>query len=213
MADAADETRSLSIFSDSTVHSRLIEDIRGLADEIDSDPRKKLGKYYSLDGLLPNNVLKKLNDSQNGTNASTVKSRHDLNESEHSLNSMLNDKKLTSKQKEAIAVSVLRDNGIPMSNNKSIDRVDFITDNRNSVQIDSITNLIVNRHNLRKPKFLQVVSEKSNIEPIQKKVRNFNRGLVTSYPVFISSKSISVMQNENSALNAEKNYRIAEAKR
>lgn len=203
-----------SVFSDSTLHTKLIEDAEVFERE-ELDPRKRLGKYYSLDGLLPTAVVRKLNHSP--ISPTNRLSRSDENNDERMLHRVFSDRKLTPKQKEAIAASILRGDTLNIEKRfLDANRTEKSFDNarRSDTMDSSAQKLIQNRHQLKKPQFLQVVSEKSNIKPIQNKYETkYQWPMVMSYPVQRSSSSVALVKNDNPLANAVKTSMIAESKR
>ena len=176
-----------------------------------SEMRKKLGSYYSLDGLLPSAVQRKLNSQLSDPSITSKEQRNDGDEKKI-LFKIMNDNKLTPKQKESIAASVLRGGRFPVDK-----KYNSPTDNPfavNPSQIDSYDlSLLINRHNLRKPQFLQIVSEKSIIEPMQSSQFHYHRPMIASYPLYKSSTSVGLVKNENPVASSAKTQMIAEAKR
>eukprot|EP01035_Chromulina_nebulosa_P036057 gene36057-48520_t len=175
-----------------------------------SEMRKKLGSYYSLDGLLPSAVQRKLNSQLSDPSITSKEQRNDGDEKKI-LFKIMNDNKLTPKQKESIAASVLRGGTFPVDK-----KYNSPNDNPfavNPSQIDSYDlSLLINRHNLRKPQFLQIVSEKSIIEPMQSSQFHYHRPMIASYPLYKSSTSIGLVKNENPVASSAKTQMIAEAK-
>ena len=198
--------RNVTAFSDSVSN----HDVRDESTS-NSEVRKKLGSYYALDGLLPPAVQRKL--SAQLSNPSLIVKEH-INEDDEKkvLLKIMNDNKLTPKQKESIAASVLRGGTYPVDK-KYMNHSENIQVT-NSNQIDSYDmSLVVNRHNLRKPQFLQVVSEKSIIEPLQNSQFRYQRPMIASFPLYKSASSVALVKNENPAANSAKTQLIAEAKR
>jgi hypothetical protein len=123
----------------------------------------------------------------------------------------MNDSKLTPKQKESISLSVLRGDGFITSENIN----SFPSDERNKLgnTIPRTSELVLQRHHNKGRAFLQVLSEKSNVEPMNKKFSSKPPPKPIPYPVFVSTNSVAVMRDENPAAGAIKNAKIAEAKR
>ena len=178
-----------------------------------SEMRKKLGSYYSLDGLLPPAVQRKLNSQLSNPSISISKEQRNDGYERNLLLKIMNDNKLTPKQKESIAASVLRGGTFPVDK-----KYNSPPDNpfaaANTTQIDSYDlSIVLNRHNLRKPQFLQVVSEKAIIEPLQNSQFHYHRPMIASYPLYKSATSIALVKNENPVASSAKTRMIAEAKR
>lgn len=197
--------KNVTAFSDSVSN----HDVRD-ENTSNSEVRKKLGSYYALDGLLPPAVQRKLS-AQLSNPSLIVKEHRNEDDEKKVLLKIMNDHKLTPKQKESIAASVLRGGTYPVDKKYMNQSENMQVTNFN--QIDSYdSSLVLNRHNLRKPQFLQVVSEKSIIEPMQNSQR-YERPMIASFPLYKSASSVALVKNENPLASSAKTQLIAEAKR
>ena len=197
--------KNVAAFSDSVSNHHIRDESNS-----NSEVRKKLGSFYALDGQLPPAVQRKLS-AQLSNPSLVVKEHRNEDDEKKVLLKIMNDNKLTPKQKESIAASVLRGGTYPVDKKYMNSSDNMQVTNFN--QLDSYDlSLVLNRHNLRKPQFLQVVSEKSIIEPLQNSQFRFQRP-IASFPLYKSASSVALVKNENPVANSAKTQLIAEAKR
>ncbi len=137
--------------------------------EIESDPRAELAKYYSLNGELPAAVQNKVFPKKKQVSIDSIKGDEFDNERKI-IAKMLQDSRITLSQRESISTSILNgkyqvnnDSSPPSPNKNTIQRVEKEISQTKGNFID------LNRHNLRKPHFLEIVTESTKIPTISPK--------------------------------------------
>lgn len=131
-----------------------------------SDPRSELSNYYELSGELPASISNHVFKRQ----ASHNSVGDELYDNDRKLIShMLHDSRITPAQRETIATSIL-------SGNYQISANEQVSPSRNSIHHTekemSTTRshfIDLNRHSLRKPRFLEVISESTRIPIVSPK--------------------------------------------
>ncbi len=140
-----------------------------MAELEEEDPRADLGKYYALSGELPASVSNKAFLKRQTSSRSINDDAYD-NE-RNIISQMLQDSRITLAQRENISTSIL--NGKYQINNMtdSTDSAAKVNIHLTEREISNTRNNFINlnRHNLRKPNFLEIVTESTKIPFISPK--------------------------------------------
>lgn len=183
-----------------------------------SDPRAELSSYYELSGELPTSISNRVFKKQ--TSHGSV--NDELYDNDRKIiTQMLHDSRISVAQRETIATSILSGNYQVSANEQvspsrsSIHRTEKEMSTTRSNFID------LNRHNLRKPNFLEVISESTRIPIVSPKevyeqkithIRSKGSGhqpnieARTTKPKVMSDRTRAVKELQSKALAEDKMY-------
>lgn len=186
--------------------------------EPEDDPRAELGKYYSMTGELPASVSTKAFLKRQSSTRSVNDDAYD--HERNVISQMLQDSRITLAQRENISTSIL--NGKYQINTMSDPSENAAKSNIRLTEKEisnTRSNFInLNRHNLRRPNFLEVVTESAKIPFINPKEMHQNKistiraqGNEYKEPPHLSPKHKTEYNNAHSAKELQ-NKLLAEEK-
>lgn len=137
------------------------------------DPREELSKYYSLSGEIPESITRKVlakipSEKKNVEYLNEVHEESYQNERKM-ITQMLHDNRISLQQRENIAQSILHGKYQITPEVSKVTTLNSIQATEKDIVHTRDVFLDLNRHHLRKPHFLQIVTERSKIPVLSAK--------------------------------------------